>query len=123
VDGASRDFATLVTRLSAQADGVDRLWQVYRTRCERGVPNGYEFGREWFALWDRALVPTSSDAGCASLLQRVVVEGGGILMELTAADAAARHDGVSPMTIHGMVRWNGLEWRPLAGAETRRASR
>lgn len=121
VDGASRTFATEVVRLSAQADAVDRFWQVYRARCDPGTSKGYEFGREWFGLWDRALVPTSGDAGCAALLQRVVVEGGGVLMELTAADALARHAGVSALTIHGMVRWNGLEWRPLTAAATRAA--
>lgn len=121
VDGASRELASQVVRLSARADGVDRLWQAYRTRCQPGTSRGYEFGREWFGLWDRAFVPATTDAGCAALLQRVVVEGGGILMELTAADALARHAGVSPMTIHGMVRWNGLEWFPLASTATRTA--
>lgn len=116
VDGASRDLAAKVVRLSSRADAVDRLWQVYRARCAPGTTKGYEFGREWFGLWDRAFVSTTGDAGCAALLQRVVVDGGGVLMELTAAAALARHAGVSPLTIHGMVRWNGLEWQPLTAA-------
>jgi hypothetical protein len=123
VDGASRDFAAEVVLLSAHADAVDRLWDAYRVRCEPGPARGYEFGRDWFGLWDRAFVPRPGDPGCAALLQQVAVEGGVVLMRLTSADSLARHAGVPPVTISGMVRWNGLEWWPLTAAATRRASR
>lgn len=111
--GPAGDFALEVLRLSARADAVDGLWQAYRSRCQPEDVHGYDFGREWFALWDRALVPGTRDAGCGELLRQVVVEGGAVLAGLTNADSMARHSGVSAPTIHGMVRWNGLEWWAL----------
>jgi len=121
--GAARAFAAEISRLSTRADAVDRVWQVYRARCQPEAVKGYDFGREWFALWDRSLVPTPKDAGCGNLLQQVVAEGGTVLMSLTAADSLARHSGVSTATIHGTVRWNGLEWWPLTARATEQASR
>jgi hypothetical protein len=52
----------------------------------------------------------------------VIVEGGVVLAGLTSADSVARHAGVSAVTIHGMVRWNGLEWWPLTVRGTQQAA-
>jgi hypothetical protein len=111
-----------VVRLSAQADAVDRLWQAYRSRCQPEEIGRYQFGRPWFALWDRVLVPRPRDTGCGQLLQRVVVEGGVVLAGLASVDSVARHAGVPAVTIHGTVRWNGLEWWPLTVRGTQRAA-
>jgi len=124
VEAASREFAAEIQRLSGQAEAVDRVWNVYRGGCQPEVRMGYDFGREWFALWDRAFASRSNDAACGELLQRVAAEGGPILMGLTAAASAARRSQVPVATIQGMVRWHGLEWWPLnAPAQQRAATR
>jgi hypothetical protein len=101
---------------------VDRLWLAYRSRCQPEDVGGYDFGRDWFALWDRVLIPRPGDAGCGALLRRVASAGGTVLAGLTAADSVARRSGVSAATIHGMVRWNGLEWWALTDRGTRQAA-
>ena len=119
---AARDFAAEVTLLTAQADAVDRLWRAYRARCQPEPVGGYDFGREWFVLWDRAELPRFADGACEELLQGVVVKGGTVLTDLTAADSKARLAGVPEATIHALARWNSLEWWPLSLRSTQQAA-
>ena len=109
-DVAARAFAADVVRLSGEADGVDRLWRAYKAEC--GVREGrqYDFGRAWFALWDRSAEPTVVSPVCSGILWRLLQSGEGVRRELLEARAVAKRAALPTGTEIGMLRWNGLQW-------------
>jgi hypothetical protein len=109
-DAAASSFASEMLRLSVAADGVDRLWQAYKERCGVRVSRRYDFGREWFAVWDRAADPTLHAPGCGDLLVRVREAGEKVRRETVRARAKAHQ---ARGTEIGMLRWHGLLWPPL----------
>jgi hypothetical protein len=104
-------FADSVARLGAQAEHVDRLWEAYKSTCQVRVRRQYDFGREWFALWDRALESADETPQCTDLVWRVLQSGESVRHELLAARTYARANALSPETEAGMLRWHGLEWK------------
>jgi hypothetical protein len=109
-DLAATSFAADLVRVSAEADGVDRLWQAYRDRCGVRVSRQYDFGREWFSIWDRAAEPTMGTTGCADALERVRQAGEKVRRGLLRARAAGHQ---ARGTEVGMLRWQGLQWPQL----------
>jgi hypothetical protein len=99
-----------VIRLSAEADAVDRLWQVYRSECGVRVGRQYDFGREWFSLWDHAAEPTIDAPGCADLLWRILRDGENVRRELLRARGTAQQATLDQGTEIGMLRWHALQW-------------
>ena len=111
-DLAAKAFATEVIRLSREADALDRLWLVYKAECGVRVSRQYEFGREWFALWDRAAQPTIDARGCSDVLWRLLQGGDTVRRDLTRARTAA-HAALDSGTEIGMLRWHALQWPQL----------
>ena len=109
-DVAARAFAADVVRLSGEADGVDRLWRAYKADCGVRERRQYDFGRAWFALWDRSAEPTVASPACSGILWRLLESGEGVRRELLEARAAAKRAELPPGTEIGMLRWNGLQW-------------
>jgi hypothetical protein len=107
---AASAFALEVIRLSAKADGVDRLWQVYKKRCGVRVGRRYDFGREWFSIWDRAGEAAIDAPGCADVPWRLRHAGESVLGDLRKARVAAREAALGPGTEVGMLRWHALQW-------------
>jgi hypothetical protein len=110
-EAAAREFAAEIVRLAAEANGVDRLWLGYKSECGVRVTRPYDFGREWFALWDRAAEPTVASPSCSDLLWRVLRAGEAVRNDILAARTAAQRAVLSPGTEVGMLRWHALEWR------------
>src|SRR5262245_35608952 len=73
----AQGFAADVARLAARADAVDAAWSAYQGACAPRVGRTYDFGREWFALWDRAVEP-GTGPGCAEALGRVLDAARGV---------------------------------------------
>ena len=107
---APGDFVSEVVRLSAEADVVDRLWSNYKHSCGVRVGARYDFGREWFALWDRAARATVASPVCAEMQWRVLEAGDATRSNLLRARALARRALLPPATEVGVLRWHGLEW-------------
>jgi hypothetical protein len=101
----------VVVRLAAEADSVDRVWQTYKSECGVRVEKDYDFGREWFALLDRAAHATIDKPGCAPLRRNILQEGEEVRQDLQAARVAARRARVDQATETGLLRWHGLQWR------------
>jgi hypothetical protein len=76
------------------------------------VGRSYDFGREWFALWDQAVESRGTGADCAEMLQWIVDHGETLRRDLTGALNEARRARVPEETLEGMLRWHSLEWRP-----------
>jgi hypothetical protein len=108
-DLAASSFAVDVLRLSSQADGVDLLWQAYKEECGVRVRRRYDFGREWFSIWDRAAEPTIDAPGCGAMLGRLWQAGEKVRRGLMRTRARAH---LSPGTEIGMLRWHALQWSP-----------
>jgi hypothetical protein len=98
--------------MSAEADAIDRAWRAYGSGCQVNVGRSYDFGREWFALWDQAVQSQATSAECSELLQWVVDRGETLRRELTSALSEARRARLPEETVEGMLRWHSLEWRP-----------
>jgi hypothetical protein len=109
-DLAASSFAAEVRRLSAEADEVDRQWEAYKQACGVRVSHPHDFGREWFALWDRAAAPTVDSPDCAKGLEAVRQSGERIRGDLLRARAIAP---LTRGTETGMLRWHALEWPQL----------
>ena len=105
-------FATAVLRLSAEADAIDRVWRAYGSGCQVSVGRSYDFGREWFALWDQAIESRATSAECAEMLQWLVDHGETLRRDLASALSQARRARLPAETVEGMLRWHSLEWRP-----------
>jgi hypothetical protein len=108
--GSATAFAGAVVRLSAQAEQVDRVWAAYKQTCQVSVRRRYDYGREWFALWDRGLESALETPACAELMWRVLQAGETVRHELLAARSSAQQSRLAPETEHGMLRWHALEW-------------
>jgi hypothetical protein len=106
---AATAFAAEMIRLSAQADAVDRLWLVYKAECGVRVGRQYDFGREWFSIWDRAAEPTIDAPGCSDVLWRLLQAGESVRNDLLRARATAQQ-GLDRGTEIGMLRWHALQW-------------
>lgn len=109
-DLAASDFAVEVARLSAEADGVDRFWQVYKAECGVRVGRQYDFGREWFSIWDRAAEATIDAPACSEALWRVLQAGENVRHDLLRARATAQRAVLDPGTEIGTLRWHALQW-------------
>jgi hypothetical protein len=118
-DLAATSFASEITRLSSQADGVDRLWETYKAKCGVHVDRQYDFGREWFAIWDRAGEPSAEAAGCGDGLARVRQAGEKLGRGILKARTMARQAGLDRATEIGMLRWHGLQWSQFEENQTR----
>jgi hypothetical protein len=101
-----------VIRLSRDADAIDRLWLIYKAECGVRVGRQYAFGREWFAIWDRAAQPTIDARNCSDVLWRLLQGGESVRRDLGRARATARA-ALDPGTEIGMLRWHALEWPQL----------
>ena len=103
-------FAAAISRLSDEADGVDRLWQAYRSQCYglalKSTYNG--FGREWFEVLD---VPAGRppSAECGDMRELIIKTGGGVRDDVRRAVLAARQGQLDRGTEVGMLRWNLLD--------------
>jgi len=106
----SAEFAAVVLRLAAEADGIDRLWAAFKVGCgvRAAVPRGY--GREWFVLWDRGALPITGSSPCVEMLSRVLEQGEAVRRDLIEVRGRARRALIPRATELGMLRWNGLEW-------------
>jgi len=109
-DEQARAFAAEVVRLSGEADAVDLVWSAYKSNCQVAVGRAYDYGREWFAVWDRAVDARASTAECTQLMQRLLETGERVRRGLASVREAALRAGLPPETVHGMLRWHGLEW-------------
>jgi hypothetical protein len=109
-DLAASAFAAEVARLSSEADEVDRLWQVYKDECGVQVSRHYDFGREWFSIWDRAAEASVDAPRCGDGLRRVRQAGEKVGREILKARATARQGVLNRGTEIGMFRWNALQW-------------
>jgi hypothetical protein len=107
---AASSFADEVLRLSAEADRVDRLWLGYKGGCGVRVSREYDFGREWFAVWDRAADPTIDAPRCGDVLRRIREVGDKVGRDILKARAAAHQAGLDRGTEIGMLRWHALHW-------------
>jgi hypothetical protein len=109
-DEPARAFAAEVVRLSGEADAVDLVWSAYKSNCQVAVGRAYDYGREWFAVWDQAVDARASSAECAQLMQRLLETGERVRRGLASAREAASRANLPPETVHGMLRWHGLAW-------------
>ena len=107
---AAQAFATDVARLSEEADAVDRLWHAYKAQCGARGGRRHDFGREWFALWDRSFEPTLATPACGELLSRLLQSGNSLRRELLETRAMAGRVALTPGTEVGMLRWHSLQW-------------
>ncbi|MEO8358532.1 MAG: hypothetical protein ABI672_00760 [Vicinamibacteria bacterium] len=105
---AAAAFGSAMTRLSDEADGVDRLWTAYKTQCSPKVATNVSFGREWFAVLG-AKSPAQATPDCEDLLTLVKQTGEGIREDLRKAMISARRSSIDPGTEVGLLRWNSLE--------------
>jgi hypothetical protein len=113
-----RTFTAEVVRLAAQADAVDRAWAAYRADCPPRLLRAYDYGREWFAVWDRAVEPAAGP-DCASKLGHVLEIGRRLRGDLETARHTASAGRVTPATIVGILRWHGLDWpEPSQGGQS-----
>jgi hypothetical protein len=117
---AATSFAAEVLRLSAEADDVDRLWQAYKEECGVRVSRQYDFGREWFSIWDRAAEPNINAPGCSDLLGRLRQAGEKIRRDVQRARASSHQ---ARGTEIGMLRWHALQWPQLEEASSERPRR
>jgi hypothetical protein len=103
-------FAAAIQRLSDDADGVDRLWQAYRSQCveRRDGPTYDGFGREWFGILD-APGNHPADSECGEMRHFIRRTGGSVREDVRRAVAAARAANLDRGTEVGMLRWNSLE--------------
>lgn len=106
---AAEAFSREVLRLSADADRLDGLWQLYKTECMVAVNRQYDFGREWFALWDGDVRSTVSTPECNDVPLTVVDAAETIRHDLVRARAVAQETGVGLGTEVGVLRWHTLE--------------
>ncbi|MEO5760923.1 MAG: hypothetical protein ABIR28_01300 [Vicinamibacteria bacterium] len=105
---AAAAFTSAMTRLSDEADGVDRLWAAYKTQCSPKATAEVPFGREWFAVLGEKS-PSSATSDCDDLLTLVKQTGQGIRQDLQKAMISARRSNLDPGTEVGLLRWNSLE--------------
>lgn len=104
------EFTRTVLRLAGESDHIDRLWWVYKGYCGVSVGASYGFGREWFALWDRAAVSARESPVCAEVLWQVLGRGEGVRRDLIEARRRARRTCL-PLTLEmAILRGNRLEW-------------
>jgi hypothetical protein len=103
---AAAAFRAEITRLSDDADGVDRLWQSYKEQCGARAQGQGAFGREWFAI-PEGKVAGSSD--CTDLLNLIRQTGNGIKADLRRATSAGRRAQLDQGTEVGLLRWHSLE--------------
>ncbi len=103
-------FAAAISRLSDEADGVDRLWQAYRAQCYGpSQKSGYNgFGREWFEILD-APAGRPPSAECGDMRELISQTGAGVRDDVRRAVLAARQGQLDRGTEVGMLRWNSLE--------------
>jgi hypothetical protein len=104
---AATAFAAEIVRLSAAADAIDRLWHDYKAECGVRVGRQYDFGREWFSIWDRSAEATIDAPRCGDLLWRLMQEGETVRRDLLRARAAQDLDHGTEI---GMLRWHALQW-------------
>jgi hypothetical protein len=74
------------------------------------ISRQYDFGRAWFAVWDRAAEPTVEGSGCGDSLARLRLAGDKLGRGILKARLLARQGGLDRGTEIGMLRWHGLEW-------------
>lgn len=104
------EFTRTVLRLAAESDPIDRLRWVFKRSCGVSVVVRYGFGREWFALWDRAAVSMRESPVCAVVLWQVLGRGAGVRRDLVEARRRARRTCLSPAMEIAILRGNPLEW-------------
>jgi hypothetical protein len=122
-DVAASAFSAEVLRLSAEADQVDGVWSTYKQACGVRISRHYDFGREWFSIWDRAAEATVDSSSCSEGLRRVRQAGEKVGREILKARATARQGLLNRGTEIGMLRWNALQWPQFEEDGARRPSR
>jgi hypothetical protein len=122
-DVAASAFSAEVLRLSAEADQVDGLWLAYKQTCGVRISRHYDFGREWFSIWDRAAEATVDSPVCSEGLRHVRQAGEIVGREILKARATARQGLLNRGTEVGMLRWNALQWPQFEEDGARRPSR
>jgi hypothetical protein len=121
-DVAASAFSAEVLRLSTAADEVDRLWFDYKQACEVRMSRHYDFGREWFSIWDRAAEATVDSPACSEGLRRVRQAGEKVGRDILKARATARQGMLNRGTEVGMFRWNALQWPQFEEDRARRTA-
>jgi hypothetical protein len=101
-------FAAEIMRLAAAADAIDVLWHDYKSQCGVRVARQYDFGREWFSIWDGAAEATIHAPRCSDVPRRLKQEGDIVRRDLLRARATARFLGHG--TEIGTLRWHALQW-------------
>jgi hypothetical protein len=122
-DLAASAFSTEVLRLSAEADEVDALWNSYKEKCGVRVSRHYDFGREWFSIWDRAAEASIDTPGCGEDLRRLRQAGEKVGRDILKARAMARQGLLDRGTEIGMLRWNAVQWLQFEEDVPRRSPR
>lgn len=107
---ASEAFGLEVLRLSAEADRLDAVWQIYKDRCHVQTTREYDFGREWFAALDGAIDAADAALDCAEVPADLIDAGEAVRQDLRELRSRARATGVSAGTEIGRLRWNQLQW-------------
>jgi len=107
---ASRDaFASQVARLSRQGDGVDRLWNEFRSSCDSMTVKPQEGARGWFSIWEGTARADLSGGFCRDLFNQIIDLGEPIKAEMVAAEEVAQRT-LPPGDIRDIRRQYRMEW-------------
>jgi hypothetical protein len=107
---AAEAFAREILRLSADADRVDTIWQIYKDECKVKVSRSYDFGREWFSLWDGTAEATAANDSCKETPFALFDAAETIRRDLLHARAMAQETGIGTGTEVGVLRWHTLQY-------------
>lgn len=83
-------FSAKVAGLAAQADGVDRVWDEFRSACDLRAGKPHEGGRGWLAIWEGPIRADLSAGSCRDLFNQIVDRGESIRAGIAAAEDGAR---------------------------------
>ena len=110
---ASEAFSREILRLSADADRIDSVWQIYKEECKVQLGRQYDFGREWFGLWDGTAKPTMQTSNCKEVPGSLADASETLRLDLKRAQIAAGETGVGEATEIGALRWHMLQAPPV----------
>jgi hypothetical protein len=104
-------FSTRVASLSAQADGVDRVWSQFRSACDFREGNSAEGARGWFAIWEGSIRADLSSGFCRDLFNQLIDLGEPIKAGMTAAEDVARRTllpgDIRDIRLRHRMAWEG----------------
>lgn len=102
-------FGARVASLAGQADGVDRVFNQFRSACDFDAANPREDGRGWFVIWEGSIRADLSGGFCRDLLNQIVDLGEPVKAGMNAAEDVARRT-LLPDDIREIQRQYRMEW-------------